>query len=68
VILIGKATKNMILTMTYMAVGVHPSFIVHRRRMPCGIRKGIERTKKNLKDMNIPGLCIGLKLNLREVT
>jgi hypothetical protein len=65
--LIGKATENMILTMTSMAVGVHPSFLIHRRRMPYGIRKGIERTKKNLKDMDIPGHCIGLKLNLREV-
>jgi hypothetical protein len=67
VILIGKATKNMILTMTYWRVRVHQLLLMHQRRMPYGIRKGIERTKKNLKDMDIPGLCIGLKLNLAEV-
>jgi hypothetical protein len=67
VILIGKATESMILTMTYWTVRVRPLLCVHQTRMPYGIRKGIERTKKNLKDMNIPDLYIGFKLNLAEV-
>jgi hypothetical protein len=57
----------MIMTVTYETVRVHPLLLMHQRRMPYGIRKGIEKTKKNLKDMNIPGLYIGLKLNLAEV-
>jgi hypothetical protein len=65
--LIRRAIKNVILTVTYQTARVHPLLLMHQRRIPYSIRKGTDTTGKKLKNTDIPGLYIGLKLNLAEV-